>query len=297
MSMKMIRSITTICDNILSYNVTLDYPLYSSATTYGKGDKVVDTACGANVYESVANANTGKSITDTSWWVNVGTSNYYAMFDNKTGSQTQRESSIEVEVSFDSLVNSVALINVSADNARFEAWDQFDEKVIDFVVELRDYGSNSWYEYLYGEISFKDRYVSFDVPTIVGGRGKLTLSSENGIAKLGSLVYGSQFEIGTALWGASFSIKDYSIKEQDDFGNYIIVPRSFSDRLDIPVLIEHSKLANVRRIMTEYRTEPALYSAGDDYDVLVTFGYYRDLSVILSSPAGADCNLQIEGVI
>ena len=297
MSMKMIRSIQTICDNILSYNVTLDYPLYSSTTTYSKGDKVTDTACGAKVYESIANANTGHLLTDTAWWVYVGTSNYFAMFDNKTGTQTQRAGSIEVEVAFDSLVNSVALINVEADTARFEAWDQLDEKIIDFTIELRDYGSTSWYDYLYSEITFDDRYVSFDVPTMVSGKGKLTLTRENGIAKIGSLIYGNQFEIGDALWGASFSIKDYSIKEQDDFGNYIIVPRANSDRFDIPVFIEHARAANVRKVMTQYLTEPALYAAGDDYNVLVTFGYYRDLTVILSSPAGADCNLQIEGVI
>jgi hypothetical protein len=155
--MKMIRSIPTICDNILSYNVALDYPLYSSATTYSKGDRVTDTACGAKVYESIANANTGYSLTDTAWWVYVGTSNYFAMFDNKTGTQTQRAGSIEVEVAFDSLVNSVALINVEADTARFEAWDQFDEKIIDFTVELRDYGSTSWYDSMYSEITFNDR--------------------------------------------------------------------------------------------------------------------------------------------
>jgi hypothetical protein len=40
-----------------------------------------------------------------------------------------------------------------------------------------------------------------------------------------------------------------------------------------------------------------LWAGGDAVNALVTYGYYKEFSVILSTPAGADCAIQIEGLI
>lgn len=294
--MKIIRPIKTICDHIVSSNVPLVEPLYSAATTYSKGARVVNDPCGAVVYESVANANTGKSLTDPAWWLPIGSSNYYAMFDDKNGTQTTNPDSIEIEVTFGTLVNSVALINVEANTGRFEAWNEVDQKVLDVTIDLRDYAAVDYYEYFFDEITFLDRYVSFNVPTMISGRGKLTLTNTGGIAKLGGLIYGNQFEIGKTLWGVSLGIRDFSTKETDIFGNYIVVPRSFQDKVEADVFIEANKIGNVRKVLSQYRTAPVVWAADADYDVTVTYGYYRDFSIVLSNPLGADCSIQIEGL-
>jgi uncharacterized protein (DUF2141 family) len=295
--MKIIRPIRTICDHIISSNVPLVEPLYNPATTYSKGNKVTDSPCGASVYESLANSNTGNPLTDATKWLPIGASNYYAMFDDKNGSQTTNPNTIEIEVEFFSLVNSVALINVEANTARFEAWDANDVKILDQTIQLRDYGRIDYYDYFTREIEFIDRYVSFDIPTIRQGRGKLTLSNTGLIAKLGGLIYGNQYAIGETQWGSSLGIRDFSTKEDDDFGNYVIVQRGFRDKIDADVFIQLNRVANVRKILTQYRATPVVWSGGDENNTLVTYGYYKDFSVILSTPAGADCAIQIEGLI
>ena len=294
--MKIIRPIKTICDHIVSSNVPLVEPLYSAATTYSKGDKVVNDPCGAVVYESLANANTGQSLTDLNWWLPVGSSNYYAMFDDKNGTQTTNPESIEIEVTFQGLVNSVALINVEAKTARFEAWNEIDEKVLDLTIDLRDFAALDYYEYFFEEIVLLDRYVSFEVPTMVSGRGKLTLSNITGIAKLGSLIYGNHFEVGKSLWGVSLGIRDFSTKETDIFGNYVVVPRTFQDKIEADVFIYANKVASVKRVLAQYRATPVVWAAGNEYDVTITYGYYKDFSIVLSNPLGADCSIQIEGL-
>jgi hypothetical protein len=295
--MKIIRPIRTICDHIISSNVPLIEPLYNPATSYAKGARVTDSPCGASVYESLVSTNVGNPLTDPTKWLPVGASNYYAMFDDKNGTQTTNPNTIAIEVSFSTVVNSVALINVEANTARFEAWDANNTKVIDYTISFRDYGRINYYDYFTREISLLDRYVNFEIPTLTSGRGKLTLDYTGSTAKIGGLIYGNQFEIGKTQWGSSFGIRDYSTKETDAFGNYIIVQRASSDRIDADVLVELNRTGMVRKVLTEYRATPVVWSGGDNNDVLVTYGYYKDFSVILSTPAGADCAIQIEGVI
>jgi hypothetical protein len=75
------------------------------------------------------------------------------------------------------------------------------------------------------------------------------------------------------------------------------VQRGFSDRIDADVFVELNRTGQIRKVLTEYRTTPVVWSGDDDNNVLLTYGYYRDFSVILSTPAGADCAIQIEGLI
>jgi hypothetical protein len=295
--MKIIRPITTICENIISSNVPLLEPIYDAGVNYSKTDRVTDSACGASVYESLVNNNIGNPLSDQTSWLLVGASNYYAMFDDKNGTQTTNQNVIEIEVSFFSTVNSVALINVDANTARFEAWDTLNNKVLDVTISLRDYGRVDYYDYCTREIELVDRYVNFELPTLINGRGKLTLDYQGSVVKLGGLIYGNQFEIGESLHGSSFSIRDFSTKEDDIFGNYFLVERGFRDKIDANVFVRLNKTAQIRKILTQYRTKPVLWAGGDAVNALVTYGYYKEFSVILSTPAGADCAIQIEGLI
>jgi hypothetical protein len=294
--MKIIRPVKTICENIVSSNVPLVEPLYSAATTYSKGSRVVNDACGATVYESLANSNTNHPVTDTAWWLPIGASNYYAMFDTKIGTQTTNPDSIVIEVSLNALVNSVALINVDANTARFEAWNLVNEKILDMTVSLRDLGRVDYYDYFTRELEILENYVTFEIPTIGQGRGKLTLEKTGSTAKLGALIYGSQFELGKTLYGATVGIKDFSTKEDDIFGNYIIISRGYRDKIEVDLFVPLNNINRLRKVLSDYRTEPLVWSAEDETGTLLTYGYYKDFSIVLSNPLGADCSLQIEGL-
>ncbi len=295
--MKIIRPIATLCDSIVSSNVTLEHPVYDATTTYSKDDYVVDTACGASVYKSLANANTGNSpATSSEWWVKTGTSNYYALFDNKISTQTQRAESIEYEAEFTGLVNAIALINVEANAVRFEAWNAADEKVIDQVVSLKDIGRTSLYDYYTRPLEYVNRYVNFKLPTLRSGKGKLTLSRPGGIAKIGALVYGSKFVIGESQWGVTVGIQDYSIKETDDFGNHYVVERGFQDKMDVDVVVDSKRTFTVKQELTKFRANPTIWVADESMPETITFGYYKDFSIILPHSAFNECSLQILGL-
>lgn len=296
--MKIIRPLPTLCEHILSYNVTQTVPLWNVATSYAKDVQVVIEGCGAVVYQSLTSSNIGNPpATSPANWAAVGVSNYFAMFDEKVGTQTTNANTISIEIEVTGLVNSVAIINAVGKTARFEAWDANDVKIMDTTISLYDYGVADWYEYFFKEPEYKDRFVSFSVPTFGAGRGKLTLDNTGSIAKLGALIYGNQYTIGQTQSGLAVGIKDYSIKETDGFGNYIIVERAFSDKIGADVVIETNKVQVVKKTLTTYRSRPLIWVGDADVEPSITYGYYRDFNINLTNHGLSDCTIQIEGLV
>ena len=300
--MKVIIPIQSECNQIISgtYNVPFDADVttWSNTVTYAKGDKVTKDNCGAVVYESLIATNTGndpEEVGGTSW-LEIGTSNYFAMFDTRSGTQTTKPESIELEINFTGLVNSVSLVNVEGSSVRFEVWDNVNNLVYDKTFSLLEYGSTDWFDYFYGEITKKDQLVKFDIPQVLSGRGKMTLLNTGSIAKLGGLIYGKQFIIGESQWGVSVGITDYSTKETDVFGNFFIVERQYNDRLNVDVVCDLNRVTGIKKTLSQYRATPLLWAASEAYGSTIVFGYYKSFNIELSHAAFADCSLEIEGV-
>lgn len=300
--MKAIQPTETACAAIVDYNVTQIHAVWDVATSYAKGDLVVLDGCGAIVYESLTSSNVGNDPeTSTLDWLPVGVSNYFAMFDNKIGTQTENADSINVAVEFTSIVNAVGLINLVGSTVQFQAWraDQdymVDTPAFDETIQLRDYGVSSWYEYVTYIVKQKRNYVNFQIPTFIGGTGRMILNSPGSTAKLGSLIYGSQFIIGETLTQVGVGIKDFSTKETNSFGNYQIVEREFNDKITFKVLVENANRLDVKNFLTDNRATPVLWGGDEDVDVTITYGFYNDFTLNISQPAWTDLDLTIESI-
>lgn len=295
--MKIIIPSPTVCANIISVNIPVTEPLWLVGTTYAKGDLVTRSTCGANVYESLTATNAGNDPEDpvSTDWLWIGASNAFAMFDSKNGTQSVYPDVITAEVTLSELTNAVALVNVNANQARFEAWDEGGILVMDETFNLRDYGVSSMYDYYFEEITLKDRLVAFGVPALVAGsKGKLTLTGVD--VRLGSLVYGKQFNIGDSQYGISLSIKDFSTKELDTFGNYTIVERSFQNVMDAQITVANEDIAQVKKILAANRSVPLVWVADQNKEETIVYGYYRDFSITLPHTAYAECRLRTEGL-
>jgi hypothetical protein len=299
--MKIIIPSPTICTNVVAVSIPVTEPLYSAATTYDKDDKVTKSVCGANVYQSLTSSNLDNDPEDPASidWLWIGASNAFAMFDSKNGTQSVYPDIITAEVGLTEITNAVALINVNADLARFEAWDEGGILVMDETFNLREYGVTSMYDYYFEEITLKDRLVAFNVPALIAGsKGKLTLTSNTAGAdvKLGSLVYGKQFSIGDSQYGISLSIKDYSTKELDIFGNYTIIERSFQNVMDAQITVANEDIAQVKKVLAANRSTPLVWVADQNKEETIVYGYYRDFSITLPHTAYAECRLRTEGL-
>jgi len=295
-----VKSIETLCENIISYNVPKDFTTWDAATTYSKGDEVAADDCGSTIYRSTINSNLGLNPEhNPDEWVAVGVSNYFAMFDAQNTSQTENPESIEIEIEYNELVNAAALVNCYGVEARFEVWeDNGTTKIFDKTVSLRDYGVPNMYDFYYSPIAFYTTVSEFNIPSTVTGKGKLTITNPNGIAKIGSLIYGAQFKVGRSVYGLDLDFKDYSTKVVDELTGAVtnIVDRGYSDIINYTVLVENIDIERVRGFRNSNKTKPTLWVADITKPYTQTYGYFSDFRINLEHPAHAECSVKIEGL-
>jgi hypothetical protein len=219
------------------------------------------------------------------------------MFDDKNDTQTVRNNTIEVEIAFNSIVDSIALMNIEATEVRFEAWRGIDDqKVLDETIPLSENQVFDWATYFFAGFEETKNYVSFKLPVIRNGRGKMTLSGV--VVKIGSLIYGSAFVIGKTVFPITTGIKDFSRKERDVFGNFTIVERAYSNEMQANVIIENGRVDYVNNFLAEFRAKPLVWAAADESfgSTHVIFGFYKDGRITRNHPAYAELPLEIEGV-
>ena len=294
--MKIIKPDSFDCTTqIRSYDVSLDASIWS-AGTYALGDKVIYPDCSGHLYESAVSSNTSTPGTNTDW-TDLGVSNYYAMFDTQNATQTKNLNAITFEVDFTAIVNSIGFINISGTTLRIEIYESGGTNIYDETIQLRDYGVSNVWDYYFTSFDYLENYVAFDIPYTSAGYGKFTLTAETGVdAKIGSLVYGEQFEIGDTLMDMSLGIKDFSTIELDTFGNNTIIKRNYLDTIDTNVKVDNVNVQAVKRALTNYRSTPLVWVADENKAYSLTYGIATKFSIQLQHPAYAYCRLTVQGL-
>lgn len=300
--MKLIRPTTILDANLLASNVAeSDYANYALTTTYSLGAlvSVIDTNI-HQVWESIQSVNIGHAPTGGSgdlWWVYVGSTDRWNMFDKSITSQTTNPDLIYVKVKPSSRIDSLALLNINASSVRIKMTDPIDGVVYDKTTILYSTaGIVSWYSYFFTAISRKKDFIASDLPPYSTASIEIWLSDPDNTVAIGALVLGLSRDIGYVTYGAKVGIQDYSIKTKDTFGNYSIVERAFNKYADLSLEIDNTFIDEFQVIMAAYRATPIVYFGSDTYNSLDIYGFYKDFSVVVDKPTASICALTIEGL-
>lgn len=117
------------------------YLAWNSGTAYLVGAIVTDTTSHL-LYESVQNG-TNHVVTDPAYWVELGPTNKWAMFDQKTGTLTTRPLEIDVDIDVSGRIDTVALFNVDASNVHVEVWAGDDVRT-NLLLRSAEFDNASW---------------------------------------------------------------------------------------------------------------------------------------------------------
>lgn len=297
--MKLIRPKSVTDSTLTSSNVTeADYPVWNAATAYSVGQFVIRTTGVHKIFRRlVAGTTATPPENDTTNWQDYGATNRWKMFDAVVGSQTTNANTIVVEVTPGAVTNAVALLNCVAQSVRVRMIDAVEGVVYDQTVQMLDNSLvTDWWHYFFEPIIQRQDVVFLDMPAYGTAKIEITVTNTGDTAACGVAVLGMLQTIGTTTTGASVGIKDYSRKETDAFGNYIIVPRAFSKRGNFNVKVERDATDGVQRTLADLRTTPVVYIGSDEFESTIVYGYYRDFDVVISSWPLSDCNIEIEGL-
>lgn len=298
--MKIVQPITINDAALLSTNVSETlYPPYDAGYSFALGDRV--SVIGADlhqVYESLQAGNVGHTPADSpAWWIYVSATNPWLMFDLSVTSQTENPDSIDVSIQATGRNPCLALLNVSAASAQVQMVDEIDGTVYDETFSLvSDSGIDDWYSYFFEPVVRLTDLTVLDMPSYASPIVNVTLTGTDETVKCGALLLGPPTNVGDTQHGATVGIQDFSVKQQDDFGNYSIVQRAFRKRATFPVIIDAVRVDTLQALLASLRATPTLYIGTDEYSSTAIYGFFRDFTIEIAYPNESVCSLEIEGL-
>jgi hypothetical protein len=278
--------------------------VYNSAATYGLGAEVISTVYHRK-YESLQAANVGKPLpvppeTETDWWLDIGPTNKWAMFDLERNTQTDSASPLTVVISLGTnRPNSIGLLKIEGTSVSISLNSAIGSPAVNYYqhsesLSFRDV--RNWYDYFFEAFTTKTEVAKFDLPPYLNTYLTITITNTAGNAKCGGIVIGTAEEIGEVQRDAQFDLVQFSVIERDTFGNATLIPRRSIPTKEHRIRIEAVNVDAVIEVLVAVDAVPALWSAIDDSDnvlfkPLLTLGIYRNARFRLADP---DCELTLK---
>lgn len=277
--------------------VSITYGAYSGATTYAKGDRVINVAANVHqVYQSAVASNVGQALTDTSKWAYVGATNKLAAFDRSNTSQTIRQGNITVGLKPGTRFNAVAALNLKGTSVSLTLTDPVDGVVYSATKSLvSDSGIDNWYSWLFTDIEYVDQAIFDELPNYLNATARVQVNGSGEVAA-GVIATGYAREIGDEQYGASVGIIDYSYKSADEWGNYQIVERAFSKTGNFTVFVKAKFVDVLQGLLSKYRATPIIYYVSPLYASTVIYGFYKNAKVTIDYWNYSVLSIDIEGL-
>lgn len=269
-----------------------DYAAWSAATTYAAGDFVIKTST-HRIYQSSQGSNLNKDpeTAGATWWVDIGPTNRWAMFDGENSTQTTGAGGFTV-VFKPGMINEIYLGGVDAVSVDVSIKDMPGGTVIfSQHVDLTLRTPANWYEYFFLPFSQLSSAVILGIPPVSTSEVTLTFNS-GGTAKCGIMAAGQARNIGKTLYGVRTKAVDYSYVSTDAFGRTRITKRRSSRDIAATAWLKLSEANRVEDLLSELLSVPVcvIFSEEPQHGGLRGFGL---MTGEISYDYPQDCKLTI----
>lgn len=192
---------------------------FKLATSIG-GSAINTSGSQSGIHTATGNPNKGHDpVTDAGlWWVDVGPSNKWAMFDLDRSTGTTAATSIKVVITPGQRIDSMALVGLVAEQVRVQMTSGA-STIYDETFDPRTRVVTTWYEHLTMPFSYLNVLALFDLPSVGDCVLTVTISRAVGDVTCGGLIIGRQVYLGATLYGAENDATNYSKIERDEDGN------------------------------------------------------------------------------
>ena len=267
---------------------------WAVGTTYSL-NAIVSVVANHKLYKSLHALNIGYTpggAGNDLWWdADYSATDRWKVFDDRVGSQAQAAQpgdTITWELD-PGPIDSVAILNLEAESVTVTMTDVGGPDELTPII---------WTETTIDDGLFVSDIVKTDFPSTYSTPHLLIkIVYAAGTAKVGEIVVGLKESLGTLQYTPSVSIIDYSVKEVDNFGNYIIAERAYSKRLSCETIIENTILDATYATLATYRATAVVWVGSADYASMIVYGFYKDFSITIPYPKYSVCTLEIEGLV
>jgi len=287
--MYVIRPIALTDSILTSSNVAeTDYAAWDVGTAYVTGNRCIVIST-HKIYEAIANVTGGSSpeidvLTTTPKWIAVGATNRWKAYDKIIGSKTSQSTSITYKITPGEIFDAIAFLGLDAVSVRVVITDPIEGVVYDETKELLTTvltGTSlvmDWYTYFFSSIIRITDFVFLDIPLYLNAVMDITITYTGGTASVGEIVFGQKTRLGVtkADPNPTFGTVDFSTKEQDTFGNWQVVKRSFSKKMTCSLIVNNTVIDEIERLLSAYLSELLVWIGDEQYGSMIIYGYCKD---------------------
>lgn len=257
------------------------------------------------VYRSLQAGNIGNApnVVNSLWWVDIGPTTQWAMFDNEVNTQTTGTGTLTVVVK-PGYVNAVALLGLTGHSISVTIRNGLSGPIVygPHTQLLDGTVVSDYYEYFFEPRIGLSEVVLTNLPPYADAHitvSVIGLNPATSPVACGVLTVGTTYLLGEAEYGATAGITDYSKKDTDEFGITTFVKRNFSKQVNVNLNLPNAKINKVQRVLADLRATPCVWIGVETpgYEPLTVFGWYRDFSINVAYPTTSFCSLEIEGMI
>lgn len=228
-------------------------------------------------------------------WKDIGPTNSWAMFDQAVGTRTARATPLTSTIA-PGIVDSIAFLDVRGASSVRVLMNVSGSPVYDVTMPVGDISTIiDWWDYFFGDFVFLTDFVLNDLPPYTNGTIDITVTGATNVS-VGACVVGKATDIGNTQYGVGSGIIDYSVKETDDFGNFNVVERPFSKRIDVNLEIKNTAIDYVFRKLSDVRARPCVYFDQSNFQAFILYGFYKDWTINVEFPEDSDVTLSLEGL-
>jgi len=291
-----------------SANFSETETLWSDVATYNYGNQIryghfIYTYAGANTTNTTDNPEVDFAKLPTERkWIKTSPTNYYAMLDGETQTQTQNAETISITIAT-SNYDALSLLGLFAksvsisltDNATSEVVYEKDIDLIDTkaIIDFQTYAFNE-------NQLLPSLYID-DIPLYIDGTLSITINNSGSTAKCGRLVCGRTYYIGDTGYGINLGQESYSTKETDVFGNTTLIHSNSLNLDSYEVNVLTSAVPNIRRRFKELDAVAILFimdeKENSNLENLLNFGYYQSFNMLIPNSVLSTASLQIKGIL
>lgn len=269
------------------------YANWNSGTAYTAGQYVVYNNWR---YLALQNGTNKNPEAQPEFWKRSGGANFWAAFDDSTGTQTLWADTISYSINTIGTINSIGLLNLDAASVNVTIIDTGVE-VFNKDFDLVDNSMiTDWFAYFFEPVVRISDFLVPNLPNAVNPIVNITFSGTGEIG-VGHIVVGQQVVLGRTLYGASIGITDYSQVVQDEFGSPpYIVQRSFNKRGKFTVVVQPQSTDFVFNTLAKYRGTAVLIVAAANYSSTIYFGLLQEWAEEFANPAQTILTVEARGL-
>lgn len=275
------------------------YGAYNAGTAYVVGDYAQDNT-NHILYLKLTNG-TGDALTDTTKWQNVGPTNKWAMFDLLRSTKTVVPNSMTVVIAPGVRTDSFAITGLQAASYTLTvASASYGGTIYTATGTLSKRNTQSWYQYFFGEFTYKGSVAFFNIPPYTDAVYTLTLTGTAEVS-CGAFVVGMHADLGTTIYTPISDALNFSTIARDSDGVATLTARRNVPKTRQNVIIPKRKVDGARKLRDELNAAPAIWFGIDDgasgyYDALTILGIYKEFSIAMDLPEQATITLELEEI-